>query len=322
MQSSKSRGESKSGKKAGEDTVDGGQGLLAERLKKAQEAKTARRSRRVLFADKSSAGKAKVAGTPTQMGRVESRRAGTPGKAIRDRVEVEGWAAEQLQEYEMGRNSVAADEVGYWDKVAEGVSGKSGDDCRRLWEATWSSPQQEKKKDGKRVGTPEMVSGLLKAGKTARGRGTGKFRTRARMLADRVASGLEDDVLEPLVLGKDQVETPRNVAGVEVGTPGTIVREKRRGMEEAGRLETPEILSRGRNVGFEEADRYVGGFWKRAGRRGNEEGNEEGNDDEVGGESDKAEVDKEAESVGVELPRLSAGIVDGDVYSDEEEPFF
>ncbi len=47
------------------------------------------------------------------------------------------------------------------------------------------------------------------------------------------------------------------------GTPGTLIREKKKEMDEAGRIETPEILARGRAVGLAEADKFVALFKKR-----------------------------------------------------------
>lgn len=280
---------------------------LAAKLRTAQEEKKARRSRRVAFAEVREETQASVAAkappaTPEANRRLTNAVLSTP--AIREKRTTgarEGWTNGQLKAYERARNSVAADEVDYWGMVASGIEGKNAEECRKLWESTWTSPQVETrhKKEMQKERTPEMIVGLQRARKTARGRGTGKFRTRARLLAEKVASGVEDEILEPLVLEREGVQTPKNIERMEAGTPGTVVREKKRGLEEAGRMETPEILKRGRSVGFKEADQYVGGFWRRIGRKRKEEGN--------------AEVGEEDKSNGMENNTCD--------YSDEE-PFF
>lgn len=299
---------------------------LAAKLRSAQEAKRARRSRRVAFAEVREETPASTAPniapeTPKASCRLTKAVLSTPaiaGKAMKGGRE--RWTNGQLKAYERARNDVAADEEDYWGKVASSIGGKSAEECQKLWESTWTSPQvgAVKKEKMQNEGTPEMIAGLQRARRTAQGRGTGKFRTRTRLLAEKVASNLEDEILEPLVLEREGVQTPRSVEGMEAGTPGTAVREKMRGLEEAGRMETPEILKRGRSVGFKEADQYVGGFWRRVGKKRKGEDGEE-NEERV------AEVGKKDEEKGIRMVKTDLGMngmeTEGCDYSDEE-PFF
>lgn len=261
-------------KKKKVSTANGGfEGALVRNLRGAQDAKRARRARRVAFADVPAEATVSRARSPLQTP-VARKREGcnikTGGTATL------GWSAAQREAFDRQRNSVAADVGNYWEEIASGVSGKSGEECRALWESSWASPKVSgaKRTGGRSKKAEEMVAELHKAAKSRRGRNTGKFRRQARELAELVAAGTVDSALEPCVPGaaatKDVVVTPR-LHGIGVGckgTPGTEVRELRERNERAATAATPEILSRGRKIGFAEADQYVSLFKRRAGKGG------------------------------------------------------
>lgn len=136
--------------------------------------------------------------------------------------------------------------------------------------------------------TPEVVMHVRKASRSKKARGTAKYRSNVRRLAEIVARDTPDDLLEPkivtpnalpgasLILAqmrkrgeKESTSTPNQwmIGGssllVEDGTPGTEVRMKRADLDRQGKLETPEILARGKAVGQKESDSYVAMFKKR-----------------------------------------------------------
>lgn len=195
------------------------------------------------------------------------------------------WSEAQLRAYASMRNSVPADRRDYWDVVANGVPGKSTDDCRRLWESSWASPTGRQKGDNTlppsialldarkfTVSTPEIAAAVLHKPPNKRQKRTGKYRSQMRRIAAAAArdandNDLEPQVLEPksnLVVSEAQSTPSVPTQGLAAGTPGTLVREKRKNIDAAVAVETPEILARGRSFGLQEADQYISLFKRRA----------------------------------------------------------
>lgn len=304
---------------------------LAGKLKDAQEAKKARRARRVAFAD-IAVSAADVASSQTRRTPRPKRvptAVVTPGENSTIREE---WSDSQRVAFERQRNSVAADAAEYWEVVASGVNGKNAQECRELWECSWTSPRAKEARAPSarsKMGAEEMVADLQKAVRSKRSRNTAKFRSQTRHLAELVAEGTHDAALEPSVPGAAAAQgvavTPRlqNVGALSRGTPGTEVRQKREQNEREGTVPTPEILSRGRKVGFAEADHYVSLFKRRAGKGGGKAAvkaaDVDGEDNDLGTQS------------GIQVQRRLSDDEDvrqrdkdgeGSDYSDESCPFF
>lgn len=296
------------------------EGTLARNLRGAKDAKQARRARRVAFADSPMKATGPAASMPQEAD------GATGGKKPTTRVKGSPkprWSAAQREEFDRQRNSVAADASNYWEVIASGVRGKTGEECRLLWESSWASPQASgRKREGAGLSKrpEEMVLEMQKAAKSKRGRNTAKFRRQARELAELVSAGTLDTVLEPCVPGaaaaSDVVVTPR-LQGIGVackGTPGTEVRQLRERNEKAATATTPEILSRGRKIGLAEADQYVSLFKRRAGK---------GGEKAYGGELDEGsgkggEADEEVR----ELPAVEDDKSYSSDDSDDSCPFF
>lgn len=186
------------------------------------------------------------------------------------------WSQEQREAFERQRNLVAANMPDYWERVASGVPQKSAEECQSLWLSNWVSPPPHGPQRQPRVATPEVVMQVRKAAKQKRSRETGKFRSNVRRLAEVVARDINDDALEPHIV------TPTHLPGaVDVlalvgqgdgagrvimdGTPGSEVRERRARTDRQAELVTPEILARGKRLGFQESDHYVSLFKRRIG---------------------------------------------------------
>lgn len=213
------------------------------------------------------------------------------------------WTDAQKEAFERQRNTVAANVSDYWEQVAGGVIGKSAAECRALWQANWTSPVvkiNHKRKfygAGNRLSTesnsadsiaspetksatPEVVMHVRKASRSKRSRDTAKYRSNVRRLAEVVARDTSDDALEPRIVTPNLVPAAtailtkaarlgqkrgQDTDGEDDGTPGTEVRLRRAEAERQGELATPEILARGKKVGFKESDQYVTLFKKRIG---------------------------------------------------------
>lgn len=190
----------------------------------------------------------------------------------------EEWSREQREAFQRQRNQIAANLPDYWDRVAAGVPEKSADDCRFLWLSNWTSPLPNvppRKK--RRVATPEVVMHVRKASKQKHSRETAIYRSNVRRLAEVVARDVNDAALEPHIV------TPTSLPGAKQllelaadddgdggcvmvdGTPGSEIRQKRAAIAKKGELVTPEILARGKKMGFMESDHYVTLFKKRIG---------------------------------------------------------
>lgn len=126
--------------------------------------------------------------------------------------------------------------------------------------------------------TPEIVMHVRKASKTKRGRDTAKYRRNVRHLAEVVARDTSDDVIEPTIVTPDaatglmsrlrQVGPSQHdqfLSEMGDGTPGTEVRLKRAEAELSGQVATPEILARGKSIGFSAMDNFVAAFKRRTG---------------------------------------------------------
>lgn len=256
-------------KKSSVQTQRPATGSLAVKLKSAQEAKKARRARRVAFADVPE--KRSEAASPPQSRTPGLKRPSRPPLTPLKNVQASGWSEAQRKAFDRQRNSVSADDVDYWESIASGVTGKTAQECRELWELSWASPRAKEAKGNamKDATAEETVQGLRKALMSKRGRNTAKFRSQTRHLVELVAAGTGDAALEPSVPGaaiaRNISVTPRlqGIGTVSRGTPGTEIRRKREQNERAGTVATPELLSRGRKVGFSEADQYVSLFKRR-----------------------------------------------------------
>lgn len=179
------------------------------------------------------------------------------------------WTAVEAGAYERMRNSVPGDRAGYWDAVAAGVPGRSADECHARWAASWVTPTKRaaRPRSAAAASTPEIVAGIAAAPPSRAHMRTAKFAGNMRRVADAAARDADDDQFEPtlgVASGGSLTTTPRFAAGeLPDGTPGTVVRERRRELADAAHVDTPEILARGKEVGLEEADRFVALFKKR-----------------------------------------------------------
>lgn len=188
------------------------------------------------------------------------------------------WSREQREAFQRQRNQIAANLPDYWERVAAGVPEKSAEDCRSLWMSNWTSPLPNvTSRKKRRVATPEVVMHVRKASKQKQSRETAIYRSNVRRLAEVVARDVNDAVLEPRIV------TPTSLPGAKQllelaadddgdgsyvmmdGTPGSEIRQRRADITRKGELATPEILARGKKLGFQESDHYVTLFKKRIG---------------------------------------------------------
>lgn len=305
---------------------------LAGKLKSAREAKKVRRARRVAFADVAVSA-ADAASSQTRRSPRLKRISTAVVTPAENSTVGEEWSDSQRMTFERQRNSVAADAADYWEVVASGVNGKNAQQCRALWECSWTSPRAKEARTPSaraKMGAEEMVADLQKAVRSKRSRNTAKFRSQTRHLAELVAEGTLDAALEPAVPGAAAAQgipvTPRlqGVGALSQGTPGTEVRQKREQNERDGIVATPEILSRGRKVGFAEADHYVSLFKRRAGKGGGKADviatNVEGREKDLGSRSGMKVKRRLSEDEDVKQLQDNDG--EGSDYSDESCPFF
>lgn len=182
----------------------------------------------------------------------------------------EDWSRDQKEAFVQARNIVAADDVDYWETIADKVSGKSAAECQAVWERTWGPASERAKHVRRRSGrqgeaTPDALARVRAGLGNKRVRETGKFRAAVRKLAEAPRSF--DSSMEP------RIATPRDAAaadaaagevlGLREGTPGTEVRARRAAAEAGGNAVTPELLARGREQGTMQADQYVTTFLRR-----------------------------------------------------------
>lgn len=190
----------------------------------------------------------------------------------------EQWSREQREAFQRQRNQVAANLPDYWERVAAGVPEKSAEDCRSLWMSNWTSPLPNvTSRKKRRVATPEVVMHVRKASKQKQSRETAIYRSNVRRLVEVVARDVNDDVLEPRIVTPTSLPGAKHLLelaaddegdGSDVmtdGTPGSEIRQRRADIARKGELATPEILARGKKMGFQESDHYVTIFKKRIG---------------------------------------------------------
>jgi SANTA (SANT Associated) len=129
------------------------------------------------------------------------------------------WSQTQLDAYAERRQIVPSNAHDMWSQIAEGVDGKTADECQGLWDSKWDSPLASQsqhfrastseaagsKKSSAMASTPEIASQM--AGARPAARRTAKYKSNARHVAGAMKRDIDDDELEPVPVGTRNCRT-------------------------------------------------------------------------------------------------------------------
>lgn len=182
------------------------------------------------------------------------------------------WTIEQVKAYDRMRDTVPGDTDRYWERVAAGVPGRTGEECSdRFWDSA-KTPEKRKNvvsKSSKSGGksTPEVAAKYVEEGVTKAHTKTAKFAQNMRRIvaanAKEVVESGENVFVPPRVEGYSPATPKRFEWDDDPITPGTEARERLKQME-APEIETPEPYRRGA-AAVSVADRIAAQFKKQFG---------------------------------------------------------